>query len=64
MVAPGFIQTGMTKDMATEKVESIKSKIILKKFGQPEDVAEATLFLVNSNYITGHVLVVDGGLQL
>lgn len=40
------------------------ASIPLGRFGEPEDVAQAVLFLLESPYITGQVLVVDGGLQL
>lgn len=43
--------------------EGVRS-IPLGRFGEPEEVAQAALFLLESPYITGQVLVVDGGLQL
>ena len=51
----------MTKDL---KEEHLKKNILLGRFGDPLDVAHAVVFLLESPYITGHVLVVDGGLQL
>nr|XP_019587034.1 PREDICTED: carbonyl reductase family member 4 [Rhinolophus sinicus] len=61
VVAPGFVHTDMTKDL---KEERLKKNIPLGRFGEPIDVAHAVVFLLESPYITGHVLVVDGGLQL
>ncbi|XP_060011843.1 3-oxoacyl-[acyl-carrier-protein] reductase isoform X1 [Lagenorhynchus albirostris] len=61
VVAPGFVHTDMTKDL---KEEHLKKNIPLGRFGDPIDVAHAVVFLLESPYITGHVLVVDGGLQL
>ncbi|XP_074128744.1 3-oxoacyl-[acyl-carrier-protein] reductase [Sminthopsis crassicaudata] len=61
VVAPGFIYTDMTKDL---KEEELKKNIPLGRFGEPKDVAHAVVFLLETPYITGHVLVVDGGLQL
>ncbi len=59
-IAPGFIQTDMTKDLDTEK---IAEHIPMKKLGQPEDIAKAVKFLaVDGLYVTGQVLGVDGGL--
>lgn len=59
-IAPGFIQTDMTKDLDTEK---IAEHIPLKRLGQPEDIAKTVKFLVeDAAYITGQVLGVDGGL--
>ncbi|XP_068953345.1 3-oxoacyl-[acyl-carrier-protein] reductase isoform X2 [Petaurus breviceps papuanus] len=57
----GFILTDMTKGMSEEQ---LKKNIPLGRFGDPSDVAHAVVFLLESPYITGHVLVVDGGLQL
>ncbi|XP_049720795.1 3-oxoacyl-[acyl-carrier-protein] reductase isoform X1 [Elephas maximus indicus] len=61
VVAPGFVHTDMTKDL---KEEHLKKNIPLQRFGEPIEVAHAVVFLLESPYITGHVLVVDGGLQL
>lgn len=59
-IAPGFIQTDMTKDLDTSKFTDF---IPLKRLGEAEDIAKAVKFLaVDSNYITGQVLQVDGGL--
>ncbi|XP_010593914.1 3-oxoacyl-[acyl-carrier-protein] reductase isoform X2 [Loxodonta africana] len=57
----GFVHTDMTKDL---KEEHLKKNIPLQRFGEPIEVAHAVVFLLESPYITGHVLVVDGGLQL
>ena len=61
-VAPGFIDTDMTRDLK-QKDEFIK-RIPLGRFGRPEDVAKVVTFLASekSCYITGQVLKVDGGL--
>jgi NAD(P)-dependent dehydrogenase (short-subunit alcohol dehydrogenase family) len=75
MVAPGYIQTDMTKgksiipsskktDIKPAMLDSIISKTSLKRLGNTDDVAAAVLFLESSTYITGQVIVVDGGLQL
>lgn len=61
VVEPGFIHTDMTKGL---KEEDLKKMIPLGRFGEPVEVAHAVVFLLESAYITGHVLVVDGGLQL
>lgn len=59
-IAPGFINTDMTKDLDTSKFTDF---IPLKRLGEPEDIAKAVKFLaVDSDYITGQVLEVDGGL--
>lgn len=61
-IAPGFIQTDMTKDLDTEK---IAEHIPLKRLGQPEDIAKAVKFLAeDAPYITGQVIGVDGGLVI
>ncbi|XP_004067613.1 carbonyl reductase family member 4 isoform X1 [Oryzias latipes] len=61
LLAPGFIHTDMTAGLSEE--QSARS-IPLGRFGEPEDVAQAALFLLESPYVTGQVLVVDGGLHL
>ncbi|KAK9956411.1 hypothetical protein ABG768_014146 [Culter alburnus] len=61
LVAPGFIQTDMTEGL--EK-EAATRRIPLGRFGEPAEVAQAVLFLLESPYITGQVLLVDGGLRL
>lgn len=59
-IAPGFIQTDMTKDLDTEK---IVEHIPLKRLGCPEDIAKTVKFLADDAiYITGQVIGVDGGL--
>lgn len=59
-IAPGFINTDMTKDLDTSKFTDF---IPLKRLGEVEDIAKAVKFLaVDSDYITGQVLEVDGGL--
>nr|XP_046208924.1 carbonyl reductase family member 4-like isoform X2 [Oncorhynchus gorbuscha] len=57
----GFIRTDMT--VGLREWEVVRT-IPLGRFGEPEEVAKAVLFLLESPYITGQVLVVDGGLQL
>lgn len=63
-IAPGFIATDMTKDLGSEE-EFLKS-IPLKKLGKPEDVANLAAFLADSasDYITGEVIRIDGGLAM
>lgn len=59
-VAPGFINTDMTKDLDTSKFTDF---IPLKRLGEPEDIAKTVKFLaVDAQYVTGQVLEVDGGL--
>ncbi len=63
-VAPGLVETAMTRELPADAREQLMSRIPLGRVGAPEDVASAVLFLVSGagSYITGHVLVVDGGL--
>lgn len=63
-IAPGFIETEMTAKLDEKTVQSWRDAIPLKRGGQPEDVADACVFLASdlSSYITGQVLQVDGGM--
>jgi len=65
-VAPGFIATAMTDKIPADLREKMAGNIPLGRMGQPEDVSRAVLFLVSpaSGYITGQVLVVDGGMYM
>lgn len=62
-VAPGFIETDMTRDLAGQD-NALLAAIPLGRMGQPEEVAQAVAFLAASPYITGEVLRVDGGIAM
>ena len=63
-VAPGFIATRMTDKLNDAQKEAILNQIPLKQMGTPKDIANAVAFLASdrASYITGHTLVVDGGM--
>lgn len=63
-IAPGFIETEMTEKLDEKTVQGWRDAIPLKRGGTPEDIANACLFLASdlSDYITGQVLSVDGGM--
>ena len=65
-VAPGFIETAMTQQLADEVREGWMKRIPLARAGTAEDVAAAVCFLAGpaSTYVTGQVLVVDGGMVM
>jgi 3-oxoacyl-[acyl-carrier protein] reductase len=65
-VAPGFIDTDMTKNMTEEAKGQINTMIPMGKMGTTSDIANLVLFLAgdNSNYITGQVICVDGGMAI
>ncbi len=65
-IAPGFIQTAMTDVLTDVQKENILKQIPMGRLGQPQEIAEAALFLASpmSNYITGQVLTVDGGMVM
>ncbi|MCH4040253.1 MAG: 3-oxoacyl-[acyl-carrier-protein] reductase [Lachnospiraceae bacterium] len=65
-VAPGMIETDMTRAMPENAHEAMKSGIPAGRIGRPEDVANAVAFLASeqTSYITGQVLAVDGGLAV
>ncbi|WP_080146339.1 3-oxoacyl-[acyl-carrier-protein] reductase [Marinilactibacillus piezotolerans] len=63
-IAPGFVESDMT-DVLNDKVkETIMTQIPLSRLGQPEEVAEAAVFLSKQKYITGQVLNIDGGMVM
>jgi 3-oxoacyl-[acyl-carrier protein] reductase len=65
-VAPGVIETDMSKEVRERAGEEVKSRILLRRFGSPIDVAYAVWFLASryADYITGEVLHVDGGFKM
>ena len=65
-VAPGFIDTDMTRALSEEQQNALKVNIPLARLGSPEDVAQAVAFLASpaASYITGNTLHVNGGLYL
>jgi 3-oxoacyl-[acyl-carrier protein] reductase len=65
-VAPGFIETDMTRAMPAKAVEATMALIPLGRAGRPEDVAEAIAFLTSeaAAYITGQVIHVNGGMYM
>lgn len=63
-IAPGMIATDMTDALSDKMKEQILEGIPLKRFGQPEEIAETALFLAKSKYITGQVITVDGGMVI
>ncbi|WP_296560750.1 3-oxoacyl-[acyl-carrier-protein] reductase [uncultured Acetobacterium sp.] len=65
-IAPGFIDTDMTKTLKTEIKEEILKQIPLKRLGQADDIANLCVYLSSdlSGYITGEVIKVDGGLYI
>jgi 3-oxoacyl-[acyl-carrier protein] reductase len=65
-VAPGVIETGMSREVRDRAGDEVKSRILLRRFGTPQEVARAVWFLASryADYITGQVLHVDGGFKM
>ncbi len=65
-VAPGFIETDMTEAIRSVAEKEIVKRVSVRRLGRPDDIAHATAYLASdeASYVTGHVLVVDGGLTL
>ena len=65
-IAPGFIKTPMTKDLPEKVINTMVEKTPLRKMGEPDDIANAVLFLASdlSKFITGQTIGVDGGLVI
>ena len=65
-VAPGYVNTDMTKELTAEATSKLLENIPLQRIGQPEEVAAAVLYLASddANYVTGQILHVNGGLYM
>jgi 3-oxoacyl-[acyl-carrier protein] reductase len=65
-VAPGFIDTDMTRDLPEEARAALMGQVPMGRLGTPDNVASAVLFLASdlADYITGQVVVVDGGMVM
>jgi 3-oxoacyl-[acyl-carrier protein] reductase len=65
-VAPGVIETEMSQQVRDLAGDEVKARILLRRYGQPEDIAHAVWFLASrfADYITGEVLHVDGGFKM
>jgi 3-oxoacyl-[acyl-carrier protein] reductase len=65
-VAPGVIETEMSRDVRDLAGDQVKSRILLKRYGKPEEVAYAVWFLASryADYMTGQVVAVDGGFKM
>ncbi|MDF1663723.1 MAG: SDR family oxidoreductase, partial [Planctomycetota bacterium] len=65
-IAPGFIETAMTKSIPENVMEAMTQKIPMRRLGQVEDIAAAYCFLASddASYINGAVLSVDGGVVM
>ena len=65
-IAPGFVDTEMTEVLSEEIRENACKQIILGRFGKPEDIANAAVFLASdkADYMTGQVISVDGGMNV
>ena len=66
VVAPGFIETDMTRDLPEDGKSAMLSQIALGRLGQPSDIADAVAFLAGpaASYVTGETLHVNGGMYM
>jgi 3-oxoacyl-[acyl-carrier protein] reductase len=64
VVAPGFVDTEMISELPSAMLDEMTKRMPLRRVGQPEEIAHAVSFLASdlAGYVTGQVLVVDGGL--
>ena len=65
-VAPGVIETEMSADVREQSGDVVLSRILLRRYGKPTEIADAVWFLVSSHasYVTGQVLSIDGGFKM
>jgi 3-oxoacyl-[acyl-carrier protein] reductase len=66
VIAPGFIDTDMTRSLSDAQKETLNAQIPLARLGQPSDIAAAVAFLASADaaYITGETLSVNGGMYM
>ncbi len=66
VVAPGYVQTDMTDDLDEDTHETILDAVPLDRLAEPSEIADAVLFLASpaADYVTGHVLHINGGLSM
>jgi len=62
VVAPGFVETNMTRELTKDQREHIRQRVGMQRFGTVQEIADAALFLATATYMTGQVVVLDGGL--
>lgn len=65
-IAPGWVETEMNSDLPKKYLQEEKEKILLKRFAEPEEIADLVLFLASdkARYIDGEVIRIDGGIGL
>jgi NAD(P)-dependent dehydrogenase (short-subunit alcohol dehydrogenase family) len=63
-ISPGFFDTDMTAILSEEKRSDYTSKIVLGRIGNPKEICPAIRYLLDSTYVTGQIIEVDGGLQM
>ena len=63
-IAPGFIETEMTKSIKPQVLKHIESSIPLARMGKPDEIAHAVQFILENDYFSGRVIEVDGGLRI
>jgi len=63
VIVPGYIGTRMLDDLSDQVREAAKNSIPLRRFGTPEEVADAAVFLVTNQYANNCILNLDGGLS-
>jgi NAD(P)-dependent dehydrogenase (short-subunit alcohol dehydrogenase family) len=65
-IAPGLVKTDMARALWEPAEEQIAKRMPLRRLGEPDDIGNAALYLASdlASWVTGHVLVVDGGAMI
>ena len=63
-IAPGFIATDMVASMKPEALEKMSSGVPLKRLGEPDEIAQSAVFILENDYYTGRIIETDGGIRI
>lgn len=63
-IAPGIVNTEMSTALVASQAEAIHERLLVKRYAEPEEIAQAVLFIAQAHYLTGEVIALNGGLKM